>query len=306
MLAPAEDVFRLIAEGGELAADLPAERLRRSSRADRLRGADPDLGHRQRRGQELDLAAHPGSGGPADQFRQEVSSPAGGGDGRHLDHRAARRGQLAGPAAARLPGDRRRPRVAGLDRRRRWTATAAPSWRRSRRTSSSPRAPPRRLLISFEDTVRIDGSAKDVYDFLNEAHLWTERLPHVARVSSDRGVPGLQVLEMDTRTKDGSIAHHEVRAGVLPAPADRLQADRPAGADVAAHRLLAAGATTATGWPRPRSTPWSSTRRTSPRCSGEDAGVDAGQDVRPHGAEHQQPGDAGPRQGVRREPALTR
>lgn len=60
------------------------------------------------------------------------------------------------------------------------------------------------LLLSFEDTVRIDGSAKDVYDFLNEAQLWSERLPHVARVRLRETTPGLQVLEMDTRTRDGS------------------------------------------------------------------------------------------------------
>lgn len=60
------------------------------------------------------------------------------------------------------------------------------------------------LLLSFSDTVHINGSAKDVYDFINEAHLWKERLPHVARVQLDEDTPGLQILEMDTRTKDGS------------------------------------------------------------------------------------------------------
>lgn len=60
------------------------------------------------------------------------------------------------------------------------------------------------LLLSFADTVRIDGSAKDVYDFINDAHLWKERLPHVARVSLEEETPGLQILEMDTLTKDGS------------------------------------------------------------------------------------------------------
>lgn len=60
------------------------------------------------------------------------------------------------------------------------------------------------LLMSFEDTVRIDGLAEDIYDFLNKADLWRERLPHVSRVSLLEEEPGLQVLEMDTRTKDGS------------------------------------------------------------------------------------------------------
>ncbi|MEJ8669578.1 aromatase/cyclase [Streptomyces sp. NBC_01614] len=62
----------------------------------------------------------------------------------------------------------------------------------------------RELTFSFEDTVLIEGSAKDVYDFINEAHLWVDRLPHVARVGFEEPTPGLQVLEMDTRAKDGS------------------------------------------------------------------------------------------------------
>ncbi|GAA3394597.1 aromatase/cyclase [Streptomyces roseoviridis] len=61
------------------------------------------------------------------------------------------------------------------------------------------------LTFSFEDSVEIAGSAKDVYDFINEANLWSERLPHVATVRLDEDSPGLQTLEMDTRAKDGSV-----------------------------------------------------------------------------------------------------
>lgn len=60
-------------------------------------------------------------------------------------------------------------------------------------------------LITFDDTVTVDGSAEDVYDFLNQAQLWSQRLPHVARVSLQEQTPGLQILEMDTSTKDGRI-----------------------------------------------------------------------------------------------------
>lgn len=60
------------------------------------------------------------------------------------------------------------------------------------------------LTFSFEDTVHVDGSAKDVYDFVNDAGLWPERLPHVASVRFAEETPGLQSLEMDTRAKDGS------------------------------------------------------------------------------------------------------
>jgi aromatase len=59
-------------------------------------------------------------------------------------------------------------------------------------------------VMTFEDTVAIKGSAADVYDFLNEAQLWSERLPHVARCSLVEDAPGVQLLEMDTQTKDGS------------------------------------------------------------------------------------------------------
>ncbi|MET0134594.1 MAG: aromatase/cyclase [Kibdelosporangium sp.] len=60
------------------------------------------------------------------------------------------------------------------------------------------------LLFSFDDAVDIDGRAQDAYDFVNEAQLWRDRLPHVARVQLTEDTPGLQVLEMDTLTKDGS------------------------------------------------------------------------------------------------------
>ncbi|HZX36755.1 MAG TPA: aromatase/cyclase [Streptomyces sp.] len=60
------------------------------------------------------------------------------------------------------------------------------------------------ITFSFEDTVQIQGQAKDVYDFVNEAGLWAERLPHVASVRLEEDTPGLQALEMDTRAQDGS------------------------------------------------------------------------------------------------------
>ncbi|MEE1740289.1 aromatase/cyclase [Streptomyces sp. BE147] len=60
------------------------------------------------------------------------------------------------------------------------------------------------LTLSFVDSVRAEGSAKDLYDFVNEAQLWTERLPHVSEVKLTEDTPGLQVLRMHTRAKDGS------------------------------------------------------------------------------------------------------
>ncbi|MFI6490857.1 aromatase/cyclase [Streptomyces sp. NPDC050564] len=59
-------------------------------------------------------------------------------------------------------------------------------------------------LFSFEDSCRIAGRAQDVFDFINEADLWQERLPHVARVHLE-DEDGLQLLEMDTHSPDGSV-----------------------------------------------------------------------------------------------------
>lgn len=60
------------------------------------------------------------------------------------------------------------------------------------------------LTFSFTDSVTVDGAAKDLFDFVNEAGRWAERLPHVASVRLTEDTPGLQTLEMDTRAKDGS------------------------------------------------------------------------------------------------------
>ncbi|MFE6984878.1 aromatase/cyclase [Streptomyces griseus] len=60
------------------------------------------------------------------------------------------------------------------------------------------------LTFSFEDSVQIEGEAKDAYDFINEAQLWSQRLPHVASVHLEEASTGLQTLEMETRAKDGS------------------------------------------------------------------------------------------------------
>ncbi|MCG7205428.1 aromatase/cyclase [Streptomyces arenae] len=60
------------------------------------------------------------------------------------------------------------------------------------------------LTFSFTDSVTVAGAAKDLFDFVNEADRWAERLPHVASVRLTEDTPGLQTLEMDTRAKDGS------------------------------------------------------------------------------------------------------
>ncbi|MFF5019608.1 aromatase/cyclase [Streptomyces sp. NPDC001165] len=76
------------------------------------------------------------------------------------------------------------------------------------------------LTFSFTDTVQVAGSAKDVFDFINEAQLWAERLPHVAVVRLAEDTPGLQELEMDTRAKDGSV--HTTKSYRVVFPHDRI------------------------------------------------------------------------------------
>ncbi|MCB5170197.1 aromatase/cyclase [Streptomyces bambusae] len=76
------------------------------------------------------------------------------------------------------------------------------------------------LTFSFEDTIEVDGAAKDLYDFVNEAGLWSERLPHVATVRLTEDTPGLQTLEMDTRAKDGST--HTTKSYRVCLPSEKI------------------------------------------------------------------------------------
>lgn len=61
------------------------------------------------------------------------------------------------------------------------------------------------LSFDFEDTVRISGKPEAVYEFLYRAQDWPQRLPHVSRLDLVEDTPGVQVMSMDTKTKDGSV-----------------------------------------------------------------------------------------------------
>lgn len=85
------------------------------------------------------------------------------------------------------------------------------------------------LFLTFADTVEVKGSGKDVYDFINEANLWSERLPHVASVSMREDSPGIQLLDMDTSTKDGSVhTTRSVRVTFAPSRIVYKQIEVPA------------------------------------------------------------------------------
>ncbi|MFF9778205.1 aromatase/cyclase [Streptomyces sp. NPDC013978] len=60
------------------------------------------------------------------------------------------------------------------------------------------------LVLSFEDSVRVNGPSELVYDFLYRIGDWPELVPHVSRLDFTEDEPGVQVMSMDTRTADGS------------------------------------------------------------------------------------------------------
>ncbi|MET9351180.1 aromatase/cyclase [Streptomyces termitum] len=64
--------------------------------------------------------------------------------------------------------------------------------------------PAREVILTFTDTLRFPGTVSDAYAFVHRADLWARRLPHVSRVRLTEEPPGVQDLEMDTVTADGS------------------------------------------------------------------------------------------------------
>jgi aromatase len=60
------------------------------------------------------------------------------------------------------------------------------------------------LIFTFADTVTLDCSPATAYEFINRSDLWPQRLPHVQRVHLTEEVPHVQLMDMDTVTRDGS------------------------------------------------------------------------------------------------------
>jgi aromatase len=61
------------------------------------------------------------------------------------------------------------------------------------------------LWLSCEESVDVDGDARDVYDFLARAQDWPQRLPHVDRLRLHEADPGIQHLDTDTRLPNGTV-----------------------------------------------------------------------------------------------------
>ena len=97
------------------------------------------------------------------------------------------------------------------------------------------------LLLTFEDEVEIAGAAPDVFDFLNRADEWPERLPHVDRLELREDTPRYPAHGDGHPDGRRLGAHHHVGAGLLLAHRHRLQADPGAEVDDRAHGGVAVG-----------------------------------------------------------------
>jgi aromatase len=60
------------------------------------------------------------------------------------------------------------------------------------------------LTVQWDDSVVSTGAAADAYEFVWNAGEWPSRLPHVGKMTIEEPEPNVQVMEMDTVTKDGS------------------------------------------------------------------------------------------------------
>ncbi|MGH4025633.1 MAG: aromatase/cyclase [Pseudonocardiaceae bacterium] len=76
------------------------------------------------------------------------------------------------------------------------------------------------LIDTFDDVVAIAGTAADAYDFIYRSDLWPERLPHVGGVRLVENMPGIQDMEMDTITVDGTS--HSTRSIRLCFPGESI------------------------------------------------------------------------------------
>ncbi|MFC8175739.1 aromatase/cyclase [Streptomyces sp. NPDC057325] len=59
------------------------------------------------------------------------------------------------------------------------------------------------LRLTFEESVRVNGPAELVYDFLYGIGDWPEHLAHVVRTDVREDLPGVQVVTADTRAPGG-------------------------------------------------------------------------------------------------------
>ncbi|MFF1902832.1 aromatase/cyclase [Kitasatospora sp. NPDC058218] len=67
------------------------------------------------------------------------------------------------------------------------------------------------LLVDFSDSETFPGTVEDAYEFIRDLEKWPERITHVLRMEVREDIPGLQYMEMDTKSPDGSV--HTTQSG---------------------------------------------------------------------------------------------
>ncbi|MEK8141858.1 SRPBCC family protein [Streptomyces sp. M10(2022)] len=81
------------------------------------------------------------------------------------------------------------------------------------------------VVLSFEDTVRMEGPSELIFDFLYRTEDWPGELPHVQTLEMVETAPGVQVMSMGSLSTDGSAHSTEsVRICFRRGP-DPLQTD---------------------------------------------------------------------------------
>jgi len=76
------------------------------------------------------------------------------------------------------------------------------------------------LEFTFESSLLINSPPEAVYGFLYQAGEWPRRLPHVSRLELREEVENIQLMSMDTRTKDGRV--HTTESVRVCFPAQRI------------------------------------------------------------------------------------
>ncbi|MFJ8166676.1 aromatase/cyclase [Streptomyces sp. NPDC096136] len=72
------------------------------------------------------------------------------------------------------------------------------------------------LLLTFEDSVRVQGPPELVYDFLYRAEDWPLHLPEITRAQVSEHRTGVQLLDLATRAADGTADTSESVRVCLP------------------------------------------------------------------------------------------
>lgn len=88
------------------------------------------------------------------------------------------------------------------------------------------------VVYTFSDEVHCPGDLTCAYDFIYRVDEWPNLLPHVSAVTLRENTPGLQIMDMTTRSPDGS--EHTTSSGRLCIPNKLIeykQFQRPAALD---------------------------------------------------------------------------